>query len=100
MAVNKLDIMFLILYNVIQVNTILMVIIMLLSVRVEHGLGERLEKLAQETHRPKSFYVKEALMNYLDYLEDIYIADKRIEDLRAGKEAILTSEEMWNDLEG
>lgn len=73
---------------------------MLLSVRVEDGIGARLEKLAQETHRSKSFYVKEALLNYLDTLEDIYIADKRMEDLRAGKESILTSQEMWNDLEG
>lgn len=76
-----------------------MVINMLLSVRVETDIGERLERLAHETHRSKSFYVKEALNNYLDSLEDIYIADKRMEDLRSGKEIILTSEEMWNDLE-
>ncbi len=44
--------------------------------------------------------INEALLNYLDTLEDIYIADKRMEDLRAGKEAILSAEEMWDDLEG
>lgn len=71
---------------------------MLLSVRIENVLGERLERLAQDTHRSKSFYVKEALMKYIDNLEDIYIAEKRLEDLRAGREAVLSSQDMWDDL--
>jgi RHH-type rel operon transcriptional repressor/antitoxin RelB len=71
---------------------------MILSVRIEEVLGERLERLAQDTHRSKSFYVKEALMNYMDNLEDIYIAEKRLEDLRAGRETVLSSQDMWNDL--
>ncbi|TXI92026.1 MAG: ribbon-helix-helix protein, CopG family [Neisseriales bacterium] len=70
----------------------------MLSVRIEEVLGERLERLAQDTHRSKSFYVKEALMNYMDNLEDIYIAEKRLEDLRAGRETVLSSQDMWNDL--
>lgn len=71
---------------------------MLLSVRIENVLGERLERLAQDTHRSKSFYVKEALMKYIDNLEDIYIAEKRLEDLRAGRETVLSSQDMWDDL--
>lgn len=71
---------------------------MILSVRIEEVLGERLERLSQDTHRSKSFYVKEALMNYMDNLEDIYIAEKRLEDLRAGRETVLSSQDMWNDL--
>jgi RHH-type rel operon transcriptional repressor/antitoxin RelB len=71
---------------------------MLLSVRIEDVLGERLERLAQDTHRSKSFYVKEALMNYMDNLEDIYIAEKRLEDLKAGRETIINAKDMWNDL--
>lgn len=71
---------------------------MLLSVRIENVLGERLERLAQDTHRSKSFYVKEALMRYIDNLEDIYIAEKRLEDLRAGRETVLSSQDMWDDL--
>lgn len=71
---------------------------MLLSVRIEDVLAERLERLAQDTHRTKSFYVKEALMNYIDNLEDIYLAEKRLEDLRSGQEKILSSKDMWDDL--
>lgn len=71
---------------------------MLLSVRIEDVLGERLERLAQDTHRSKSFYVKEALMKYMDNLEDIYIAEKRLEDLRAGRETLISSQDMWQDL--
>lgn len=71
---------------------------MLLSVRIEDVLGERLERLAQDTHRSKSFYVKEALMKYMDNLEDIYIAEKRLEDLRAGRESLICSQDMWQEL--
>lgn len=71
---------------------------MLLSVRIEDVLGERLERLAQNTHRSKSFYVKEALMKYMDNLEDIYIAEKRLEDLRDGRETLISSQDMWQDL--
>lgn len=72
---------------------------MLLSIRVESELGERLNKLSQETHRTKSFYVKQALINYIDDLEDIYLVEKRLEKLSRGKDTILNSEEFWNDME-
>ena len=72
---------------------------MLLSVRVGNDLGERLEKLSQNTHRAKSFYVKEALLNYLDDLEDMYIVEKRLINLRKGDDNILNSRDFWNDLE-
>ena len=39
---------------------------MMLGVRLPDTLDQRLAQLAQKTHRPKSFYVKEALEAYLD----------------------------------
>lgn len=72
---------------------------MLLSVRLDEALGMRLEGLAQKTHRTKSFYIKEALLHYIEDLEDIYIAEKRLDDYRKGKIVALSSEEFWNALE-
>ena len=72
---------------------------MLLSVRLEDDLGMRLAGLAKKTHRTKSFYIKEALMNYIEDLEDIYIAEKRLSDYRAGKIEALSSEKFWNVVE-
>lgn len=49
----------------------------MLSIRLDIKTEERIDKLSKATHRPKSFFVKEALANYLDDLEDYYEALKR-----------------------
>jgi RHH-type rel operon transcriptional repressor/antitoxin RelB len=54
------------------------------SIRLPRDVEERLEALALRTGRNKSFYVKEAIVNHLDDLEDIYLAEARLEDIRAG----------------
>ncbi len=47
---------------------------MVISVRLDHNLDSRLDKLVSETHRSKSFYIKEALSEYLDNREDYLLA--------------------------
>ncbi len=59
-----------------------------LSVRVPDEIEERLARLAEKTGRSKSFYVREALVAHIDDLEDIYLGEKRLEDVRAGKDAV------------
>jgi RHH-type rel operon transcriptional repressor/antitoxin RelB len=49
----------------------------MLSIRLDAQTEERINKLSEATKRPKSFFVKEALSNYLDDLEDYYEAMKR-----------------------
>ncbi len=72
---------------------------MLLSVRVNEAIGKKLENLSLQTNRTKSFYVKEALLSYIDDFEDIYLAESRLENLKLGKDKILNSKDFWNDLE-
>lgn len=55
------------------------------SIRLPHDIEERLESLAVRTGRSKSFYVKEAIIEHLDEIEDIYLAEKRLEDIRSGR---------------
>jgi len=55
------------------------------SIRLPHEIEKRLEDLAIRTGRSKSFYVKEAIIEHLDDIEDIYLAEKRLEDIRAGR---------------
>lgn len=57
----------------------------MLAVRLPVEIENRLDALAQATGRPKSFYVREALLEHLDDLEDIYLAEQRLIDLRSGK---------------
>ncbi len=49
----------------------------MISVRLDKDTEEKLERLAKETKRPKSFFVKEALKEYLDDLIDYHEAMKR-----------------------
>jgi RHH-type rel operon transcriptional repressor/antitoxin RelB len=44
----------------------------------------RLEKLADATGRTKAFYARQAISEYLGDLEDIYLAEQRAADIRAG----------------
>ena len=46
----------------------------MLGVRLPEDLDHRLSKLASQTKRPKSFYVKEAIAEYLDEHESVYQA--------------------------
>lgn len=46
----------------------------MLGVRLPHEINQRLSALALQTHRSKSFYVKEAIAQYLDAYEGLYQA--------------------------
>jgi RHH-type rel operon transcriptional repressor/antitoxin RelB len=49
----------------------------MLSVRLNSDLEEKLEQLSIKTNRSKSFYVKQALENYLNDMEDYFEAKSR-----------------------
>lgn len=68
------------------------------AVRLEPELEARLAKLATKTHRTKTFYVKQALLEYLDEAEDIYIAQKRLRDLHSGKDELVSLAQVKKEL--
>ena len=45
-----------------------------LTLRVEDQLDRKLQRLAKETERPKSYFIKKALELYLQEYEDYQIA--------------------------
>ena len=48
-----------------------------LSATIDEDLSEKLNRLAQQTHRKKSYYVNEALREYLEAVGDYEIALSR-----------------------
>jgi RHH-type rel operon transcriptional repressor/antitoxin RelB len=52
----------------------------MLAVRIPTALETRLDKLAKLTGRPKSYYVRLALTEHLDEIEDTYTALYRLEN--------------------
>jgi len=71
----------------------------MLTIRLSESTKQRLNKLAKETHRPKSFYVREAIERSLNEMEDIYLAQIRLESLRAGQSKTYTLEEVEQELD-
>ena len=51
----------------------------MLSIRLSNELENRLAALASKTGRTKTFYVREAIMEHLDEMEERYLAIDRLE---------------------
>lgn len=71
---------------------------MTITVRLPDDLQHRLDHLALQTGRAKSYYVKAALESYMEDLEDILLANAVLERVRAGKEKVYSLEEVEREL--
>ncbi len=70
----------------------------MLAVRLPPDIEKRLERLARQTGRTKTFYAREAILRYLEELEDAYIALDRLEN--PARRGTLEELERGRDLEG
>ena len=66
----------------------------MLAVRLPAEVEKRLDALAKKTGRTKSFYAREAIIEHLEDLEDLYLAEQRLEDIRSGRSKTVTLDEV------
>jgi len=66
------------------------------SVRISDDLVKKLDDLAKETERSRSFLIQKALEAYLDELADYQIALDRLHDVT---DPIISIEEMRKELD-
>jgi RHH-type rel operon transcriptional repressor/antitoxin RelB len=71
----------------------------MLSVRLGEELEQRLEALAKATGRSKTYYVREALIQKLEDMEDLYMAEAVLERIRSGEEKVISAEEFWREMD-
>ena len=57
----------------------------MLAIRLPKEIEARLEALAVATGRTKTFYAREAILEYIEDLEDLYLAEQRLIEIRAGR---------------
>lgn len=69
----------------------------MLAIRLPEDIEKRLDKLAKRTGRTKTFYAREAILNYLEDLEDLYIAEKRVADIRTGRTKTIPLEKVMKE---
>ena len=58
----------------------------MLAIRLPQSIEKRLEKLARRTGRTKTYYVREAILEHLEDLEDIYLTEGALERIRSGED--------------
>lgn len=54
----------------------------MVTVRLTKELEDRLDSLAVKTGRTKSFFIRQALEEHLEEVEDAYLAEKRYHTLK------------------
>ena len=52
----------------------------MLAIRLPKDIEDRLDNLAKQTGRTKTFYAREAIIEHLDDLEDVYLANERLKE--------------------
>lgn len=70
---------------------------MALSIRLPHDLEQRLNHLAAQTGRSKTYYVTEAICEHLEDLEDYYLAELEMEAIRSGRSVPVPLEEVMKE---
>jgi RHH-type rel operon transcriptional repressor/antitoxin RelB len=68
------------------------------SIRLPDDVSVRLQELAQLTGRSKTFYMIEAIREHLDDLEDLYVAENRLIEIRAGRSKTHNLDEVERSL--
>lgn len=63
--------------------------------RTKPELKARIDFLAKATCRPTSFYYNLLLEDYLDDLEDIYLSEQVLTEIRSGKQKTYSSDEVF-----
>ena len=64
------------------------------SLRLPDEISQRLEHLAELTGRSKTYYMLEAIREHMDDMEDLYLAEQRLADIRAGNSQTVPLEEV------
>lgn len=57
----------------------------MLAIRLPADIERRLEALAEATGRTKTFYAREAIVEHMDDLEDLFLAERVLAEIRAGR---------------
>lgn len=61
----------------------------MLAIRLPQSIEKRLERLARRTGRTKTYYAREAILEHLADLEDLYLAEEALARIRRGDEGTI-----------
>ena len=66
----------------------------MLAIRLPAAIEKRLEKLAKRTGRTKTYYAREAILQHLEDMEDIHLAEQAYARYLKGQEKTIPLEKI------
>ena len=66
----------------------------MLALRLPPDVEARLDALARRTGHTKSYYAREAIVEFIDDLEDLYLAQRRYALIEKGKSKTLSLDDV------
>lgn len=70
----------------------------MLALQLPEDVETRLEALAQATGRSTALCARDAICEYLGDMEDLFLAEQRLIDIRAGRSRTFTLQEVEREL--
>lgn len=70
----------------------------LIGIRIPKSVKDRLDVLARKTGRTRTFYIRQALLEHLDDLEDRYMAQEVLSRVKKGEEELYSLDDVERDL--
>ncbi|UNK39008.1 DUF6290 family protein [Shinella sp. H4-D48] len=68
------------------------------AIRLPDETYERLQALAARTGRTATYYIREAIEQHIEDLEDIYLAEQELEHVRRGESRVYSLKEVEDEL--
>ena len=68
------------------------------AIRLEDDVYCRLQELAKKTGRTATFYMREAIETHLEDLEDIYLAEQTLEQVKREKQRTFSLDDVEREL--
>jgi RHH-type rel operon transcriptional repressor/antitoxin RelB len=66
----------------------------MLAIRLPEDIEKRLDLLAKRTGRTKTYYAREAVLAHIEDLEDVYLAEAALEEIRTGRGKTISLESV------
>ena len=66
----------------------------MLSIRLPEDVEARLERLANETERTKSDYARAVILEKIEDMEDMHLAEHVLDRIRKGEEKLVSADEI------
>jgi len=70
----------------------------MLTIRIPDTIESRLAPIAKAAGKTTAAYINEAVAEYLMDMEDLYLAQQRLADIRSGKVKTISSEQIRKEL--